>query len=272
MFLVTLLAAAAPAGAAALQPLESATPVAPPVAPSIAAPADAAPAADEEPPLAPGERRWSGSVAFSASSSSGNTDKNSIAASAQAEGRAIDDRWTGQLLWKYADEKPLGVTERRTYGQVKYDRFLSKKLYAFGVASGENDFAAALDLRATIGAGVGYQFREDTDWKISGEAGLSYVDENFDGSADDSEFIAARFAYKADTTISEKWSAGQWGEIFPSVEDSDDVSARVDTHARFAFTEKMFAQFQWVYTWDNTPATGADRVDELWLLSIGWSF
>lgn len=263
MLLVSLLAVAAPESAASSQPTDAAAPLVQPIT---------AAAAEDAPPLAPGERRWSGSVALSASKASGNTDKNSVAASAQTEGRAEDDRWTGQLQWNYADEKGIGVTQRHTYGQVKYDRFFDKKLYVFGVLSGENDFAAALDLRTTLGAGVGYQFREDKEWKISGEAGLSYVDENFDGSADDQDFLAARLAYKADTTLSEKWTAGQWGEIFPSVEDTEDTSARIDTHARVNLSDKMFAQFQWIFTWDNTPATGADRVDELYLLSLGWSF
>jgi hypothetical protein len=37
-------------------------------------------------------------------------------------------------------------------------------------------------------------------------------------------------------------------------------------------TEKMFAQLGWLFTWDNTPAAGAERTDNLVLLTIGWSF
>lgn len=267
MFLVSLLAAAAPANAASPQPVDAAPVVAPATAPVVANTT-----VEDPPPLAPGERRWSGSVALSASIATGNTEKTTAAASAQTEGRAEKDRWTGQFLWNYADEDGIGVTQRRTYGQVKYDYFFNKKLYGFGVVSGENDYAAALDLRATIGAGAGYQFREDEEWKVSGEGGLSYVDEDFDGSADDEEFVAVRLAYKADATPNETWSFGQWGELFTSVEDTEDVLVRVDTHARVNLSAKMFAQFQWIYSWDNTPATGADRVDELYLLSLGWSF
>ncbi|MFO1011116.1 MAG: DUF481 domain-containing protein [Planctomycetota bacterium] len=227
----------------------------------------------EQAAAAPAERKWTGTVGVSASMSSGNTDKTTLGAAAQAENRGEEDRWSAQLLWNYADEKGVGVTQRRTYGQVKYDRFFSKELYAYGLVSGENDFNAALDLRLTVGAGAGYQFREDKTWKISGEAGLSYVDESFSTSGDDQSYVAARLAYKADYTAeSGKWTAGQWGEILPSVEDTQDVSARIDTHARVTLTEKMFAQLQHIYTWDNTPASGADRVDELWLLTIGWSF
>jgi len=223
-------------------------------------------------PTAPGERRWTGSVNASANVSSGNTDKTTLAAGAQAENKGEEDRWSAQLLWNYADEKGQGVTERRTYAQLKYDSFLDEKLYAFGVTSLENNYSAALDLRLALGVGVGYQFRDDKEWKISGEGGLSYVDENFDGSADDTDYLAARLAYKADTTMSETWSAGQWGELFQSVEEADDTSARLDTHARVNLSKSLFAQAQWIYSWDNTPATGADRVDNLWLISLGWSF
>lgn len=139
--------------------------------------------------------------------------------------------------------------------------------------SGENDYASALDLRLTLGAGVGYQFLDDARWKVQGEAGLAYVDEDFETSGDDQEYLAARLAYKADYTAeSGKWTAGQWGEVFPSLESGDDISARVDTHGRLNLTETMFAQAQWIFSWDNTPATGADRVDNLYTLSLGWSF
>ncbi|MBI5363985.1 MAG: DUF481 domain-containing protein [Planctomycetes bacterium] len=250
---------------------------------AAAAPTRATTAADSNPGFelaptqaeaaAPAEHKWTGSVAVAASMSSGNTDKTALGATGQAENRGADDRWTAQLLWNYADEKGVGVTQRRTYGQVKYDRFFSKQFYGYGVLSGENDFNAALDLRATLGGGAGYQFREDEEWKISGEAGLSYIDENFSTAGDDQSYLSARLAYKFDCVVDGgKWTAGQWGELFPSVEDAEDLSVRVDSHARVTLTEKMFAQLQHVYTWDNTPATGADRVDELWLLSIGWSF
>jgi putative salt-induced outer membrane protein YdiY len=157
-------------------------------------------------------------------------------------------------------------------GGIKYDYFLSKKTYLLAQASGESDLNALLDLRTTVGVGVGYQFREDESWKISGEAGLSYVDENYEGNADDSDFLAARLAYKADWKASDKWEVGQAGQIYPSLEDKEDVNALVDTHAKVTLTKNMFLQLQWLFTWDNTPASGTERVDDLYLLTLGWSF
>jgi len=215
--------------------------------------------------------KWHGSVSVGATKSSGNTDRTTASVGAHAENRREKDRFTFDFLWNYADEDGT-ITQRRTYGAGKYDYFVSKKFYYLGQISGESDTNAMLDLRTTAGVGAGYQFREDEVWNVLGEAGLSYIDENYEGSTDDSEFLAARLAYKADYKATDKWSAGNGGELFQSLEDSDDVNARVDTHAKVSLTEKMFAQIQWIFTWDNTPATGADRVDNLLLLMLGWSF
>lgn len=215
--------------------------------------------------------KWHGSVSIGATTSSGNTDRTTASVGAKAENRREKDRRTFELLWNYAEEANT-ITQRRTYGSGKYDYFVSKKLYYLAQVSGENDKNALLDLRTILGAGAGYQFREDEVWNVLGEAGLSYVDENFDGSSDDAEYIAARLAYKVEWKASEKWSAGQGAELFPSLEDTEDISARVDTHGKVLLTDKMFAQLQWLFTWDNTPASGADRADNLWLLMIGWSF
>ena len=56
------------------------------------------------------------------------------------------------------------------------------------------------------------------------------------------------------------------------VEDSDDVTARWDTRVKTNLTDTMFAQLQWVLTYDNTPVTGLDRQDHLLALTIGWTF
>ena len=215
--------------------------------------------------------KWKGSVAVGGSIATGNTERKTATATANAERRSEKDRWSFGLLWNYADEDDA-VDQRRTLVTGKYDYFLTKKLYLLANASGESDYNALLDLRLIFGVGAGYQFVEDEKWKVSGEAGLSYVDEDYKDNSADGEFVAARLAYKVECKVSEKLSAGQVGEIYPSLEDRDDVNARVDTHAKLTLTENMFAQAQWLYTWDNTPATGADRVDNLFLLALGWSF
>jgi putative salt-induced outer membrane protein YdiY len=222
-------------------------------------------------PAAPVEPKWTGAVALGATYSDGNTDRRSASATADAEYRREKDRTTLGLLWNYADEQGV-LTDRKTQARAKYDYFISKKMYALAQASGESDFQAALELRYTFGVGVGYQFEETPTWKLSGEVGLSYVDSDYVGTVDDDAYAAGRAAYGWDWKPNDKYNVAQTGEVFASLENGEDVNTRLDTKGRMNLTDKMFAQLQWLYQWDNTPATGKVRNDNLVMLGVGWSF
>jgi putative salt-induced outer membrane protein YdiY len=215
--------------------------------------------------------KWTGSVALGASYSDGNTDRRSASATVDTEKRREKDRFTLGFLWRYADDSGI-LTDRQTQLRGKYDYFFSKKMYGLAQASAEDNFSAALDLRLTAGVGLGYQFKESPSWKIAAEAGLSYVDSDYTGTVDDTAYLAARAAYNWDWKPNTKYNLSQVGEIFPSLERSEDINARVDSKGRVNLTDKMFAQLQWLYQWDNTPATGKVRSDNMVLLGVGWSF
>jgi putative salt-induced outer membrane protein YdiY len=240
-------------------------------APSLSADSEAAPAQTPAAPAAPVVPKWTGAVSLGATYSDGNTNRRSGSATADAEYRREHDRTTLGFLWNYAEEEGV-TTDRKTQARAKYDRFFSKKVYGLVQASAEADFQAALDRRYTLGAGMGYQFSETPTWKLSGELGLSYVDSDYEGTVDDTAYLAARAAYTWDWKPNTKYNVNQAAEIFPSLENGDDVNARVDTKGRMNLTDKMFAQLQWLYQWDNTPATGKVRSDNLLVLGVGWSF
>jgi putative salt-induced outer membrane protein YdiY len=233
---------------------------------------------DDAPP--PDLGVWKGSVSAGGTIADGNTRRKTGTATATAVKRWEKERLTFDFLWNYAQElvtTPAGnqvmqTTQRRTFGDAKYDRFLSKRAYLLAQASGEGDLNAQLNLRTTAGVGAGYQFVENERWKVSGELGVAYVTEDYKDNTADKDFPAGRGAYKVDWKPSEAWAIGQTGEIYPSLENSEDVSSRLDTHAKLMLSKSIFAQFQWLFTWDNTPATGAKRTDDLYLLTVGWSF
>jgi putative salt-induced outer membrane protein YdiY len=238
---------------------------------STPAPAPVIPSLQEEEAIM---NKWTGAVSFGGSISEGNTDSRSASAVADAQYRREKDRTTLGLTWNYLQDKATGnwnVTQRRTYGRAQYDYFFNPKTYGLAQLSAESDKFSLLDLRTTYGLGVGHQFREDDTLKINAEVGLAWVDEDFKVGTD-SSYVAARGAYNIDYVINPKWNLLHRGEIFPSLEDSDDVYARLDTRLKITLTEKMFAQLQWLFDWDNTPATGAQRDDNRYLATLGWSF
>ena len=230
----------------------------------------------EAPPAEDKAPEWTGSVTLGGKYTFGNSEARSATATADAALRRENDRFSLGFLWLYEENKnnPLNewdLTDRRTQGFGQYDYFFSKKTYGYGKAALQNDLQSDVKLRQTYTLGVGHQFREDETLKLNGEAGISYVDEDFRNS-EDSDYVAARAAYNVDWQISKSWGFGQKTEVYPSLEDSDDIYVSADTRLKAAFGESMFGQLQWLYAWDSSPAEGKERTDQQFLLSIGWKF
>lgn len=217
------------------------------------------------------EPQWKGAVTVGASVSDGNTDIKRASATADAVKDMDIERWTLGFQWNFSQEGDF-ITQRRTYGKAQYDHKINDRAYWLINGSLEADSQADLSLRTILGFGAGYQFYNQDDFKLAGEVGLAYFDEDYNDDAADGDYIAARLAYNWEWIQSERWTFAQVAEVYPSLEDSDDVYAKVDTRANATLSEAMFAQLQWLFDWDNTPAPGKDRVDDLYLLTVGWKF
>jgi putative salt-induced outer membrane protein YdiY len=134
-----------------------------------------------------------------------------------------------------------------------------------------HDAIADLALRMTVGGGYGYQWTDTDELKVGTEVGLSYIYEDLETARPDN-YVAARLSWNVLWVASELLSVGHSASLYPSLEDRDDVYGTADTFARANLSESMFAQLNWAFAWDNTPAAGAQRDDHLYTLTVGWSF
>lgn len=246
--------------------------------PGTRAPQDAPP-----PPPLP---HWSGALALGASWTDGNTETETISGTFNAVRRDEKDRWTFDLFGNYGsttdtitDDKD--TTTNNSGGGIKYDYFWKEKTYLFGNGSGKVDHVADLDLRVILGAGVGYQWTETEKTKWGTELGLSYVDEDFEDDDFDADFVAARLASNLTYQISKSATFEQVAELLPSLEDSEDVIAKVDNRLKLNITGKWIAQIQYVLDFDGSVPTGSDgpgiadgkeETDHRVVLSLGWDF
>lgn len=229
---------------------------------------------DAAAPDVPAAVEWTGSVTLGASNSSGNTETTSVNASGEAERRGENDRWTGKAYWNYAEQQVEDVSEisaRKSGASLKYDYFATKEIYYNGLAGVDNDFKADLKLRSYIGAGVGFQWREEEEFKWGSEVGLTYFSEKrYEG--EDDEYPAARLANNIVKQFNDKTSLENTIEAFPSIEDVEDYFAKVDTKVKTSLSEKMYAQLQFTLNYDNTPPDDVESTDRLLTLGVGWSF
>ena len=215
--------------------------------------------------------KWSGSLSFGGSWSDGNTVRRAATSLVDAEYRREKDRFNIKFLWNYADENHV-LTERRTYGSFKYDYFLSKKSYLFGIAEGENSFSAHYQLRTALGGGYGFQFIETKELKLAIELGAVWFREDFSNADPTKEYPAGRAAYNAEWKPTDKLTIANDGEFYQGLDDKTNASARELARGRYNFTERFFIELAWIFAWDNAPATGSKRVDNLYTLNVGWGF
>ena len=213
----------------------------------------------------------SGNVGMSAKVTDGNTHTKKVSSSAEYVRRAENNRTTVNAEWNYAENEGI-LSERNTSGRAKYDHFFSERLFAYGNFSLRGDEFADLNLRTTLGAGVGYQFIENETYKFYEEFGVSYFDEDFDNSPDQ-DFASSRFSGKFDWVITpDKVTFFHFHEVFWGLEDSDDLLVDTSTGVRLTVIDNFFASFQINYKYDNTPAAGTTRGDAEYLLGLGYSY
>lgn len=221
--------------------------------------------------------KWTGSVSAGIQATTGNSETRQANVTADAQLQREKDRITLGFLWVYGDNKnnPANdwvLVDRKTFGRAKYDYFFTPKTYGYGMTTAEGDLLQDISLRWTAGAGVGHQYLDNETWKFGVEAGVTYLDTDYRTAASvDTEDVAARLASNAAYKLSESWSFLHTLEAYPSLEDKDDFYGRSDLRVAAVLTENMLLSVQWVVDYDNTPAQ-PERVDQRYLLSLGWKF
>lgn len=221
---------------------------------------------------------WHGAVNAGLSAADGNAENENYFLDARGVREFENHRYTLEALWNFARDEGLGgngIQQRRALGSAKYDQFLDGKTYFWLNTLLETNFRANLDLRWTVGGGLGYQWRDDEQWKINTEAGLAYFSEEFD-NGDETDYLAARLAWDFWSQVTETVAFGHLGELFPSLDDKDDVYGRATTYLETQLSESMTARLSWLITYDNTPAVingeTLERIDNLYLVTVGWTF
>ena len=250
------------------------------LAASLAADAIAAPAAPAEspaaaiqdpPPEEPPMNEWTGSATLFLQYTDGNSDSEGYGGSAKGEYRREQDRTTLQLFYDKKFSEDERTVDKR-FGEAQYDYFLSEKMYWWSRLRFDVDREADLKLQSTAGTGFGYQFIDGVPWKLNGEAGLSYVDQDYDGSAADTDFIALALGYNVEYAPSERWGISQSTDYYPSLEDSDEWFLVADTKAKLAFTESMSGSLTYLFTHQESPPAGNVQDDHNVMLGVDWNF
>lgn len=215
--------------------------------------------------------RLNGRINVGLNKASGNTDTESGHVDAELIARAAKNRMTlGGAYNRASDDNQK--TEDNLRGYLKHDYFLTEKLYWYLKGGIESDDFKDINLRTTIGPGLGYQVFEGERMNLSFEAGPSYVYTDYD-NAEDEDSISGRWAVKFDRFFFEKLFQYYFSnEGFVSASDTSDVFMFTKTGLQFPMYSGFFLNAGFEWDWDNMPAEQAEKSDYRYILSLGYGF
>jgi putative salt-induced outer membrane protein YdiY len=222
------------------------------------------------PPVEPAIK-LSGRVNVGLNKASGNTDSESGHADAEMVARSEKHRFTVGGTYNREEDNNRKTVDNGT-GYMKHDYFPTQKIYWYVNGMLETDEFKDINLRTTVGTGLGYQIFEGELMNLSVEAGPSYVNTDYD-KEEDEDSAAGRWAVKFDRFFFEKLFQYYFSnEGFISASDTNNVFMYTKTGLRFPLRSgfSVSAGFEW--DWDNEPAEDTDKSDYRYILSFGYGF
>jgi putative salt-induced outer membrane protein YdiY len=214
---------------------------------------------------------YKGNLIGGGSASSGNTDEAAVYLSAGFEARSKRHRFTLGGKYNYG-ETDGEITVRNALGRIKYDIFLTEKVYAYAHGLLESDEFQDLNLRSTAGLGLGYQIFDTERTSLFVEGGVSYFNEDFDVAQDNSHASARESAGFTFGIVPERVVLFHLHEFYYSLEESDSYYLWSEQGLRFRLLGNFFANFELDYSYNRQPAPGKKNADTALIASLGWGF
>jgi putative salt-induced outer membrane protein YdiY len=201
----------------------------------------------------------------------GNTNKDNSYFDGEFSARTTSNRYTAGGRLNRSDTNGVR-SENNAIGFLKYDRFLSKRLFMYGNAQYEKDRLKDLNLRSVYGIGTGYQFLEMPLENLYVEAGINYVTEDY-FTIQDEDYASGRWAVNYDKFLYNKvFQLFHFHEGFGSFERADDMFIKSKTGVRIPIFTNLNASLQYNFDWDNTPSPGRKKTDRALMFTLGYFF
>ncbi|WP_455244381.1 DUF481 domain-containing protein [Petrachloros mirabilis] len=221
---------------------------------------------------------YTGSISGAYSQTTGNSHLRNASFLGDFVARSEQLRLSINGRYVYGDNANTLVA-RNAKGTIKLDFFITKRFYWFASAYFENDRFQDLKMRTALASGPGYQIIDQGDYSgifknitFYTEAGLAYFNEDFK-IAEDKSAMRARVSMKFDWPMFDGGiTLYHYNEIYPSLENGSDFYLTMDNGLRFKIWEGFVSGIQVTTRYNNNPPSGTGDTDNLYLLTLGYSF
>jgi putative salt-induced outer membrane protein YdiY len=221
---------------------------------------------------------WAGGGNFGLALARGNSDTTNLALGFNAERPTTTDKWTINAASIYSTSVTDGISSTSANalgGFIRYDRNLSKKLFAFGLFAGSYDHAQDLNVRISPSGGLGYHLIASKVTTLDLLGGFGYTYESYSTPIPDpitNNFINAtigdEFTHKftANTTVNQDFY------FFPYLNDGGGYRGVFD----FGVASKFYRAITWNLNfgdrYNSNPVPGKKNNDVLLTTGLGLTF
>ncbi len=222
---------------------------------------------------------YSGALTGGYSQATGNSHLRNASLLGDFVARSEQLRLTLNGRYVYGD-KDNQLSARNARGLIKMDFFITKRLFWFASAYFEKDTFQDLKLRTALSSGPGYQMINRGDFEspwlkdmtLYAEAGVSYFNEDYTNAADKAT-LRARWAVRLDWPLfDDRMVFYHYQEFYPSLQNTKDYYVTMDNGVRFKIFEGFVSGIQVTTRYNSAPAQGTGDTDNLYLLTLGYSF
>jgi putative salt-induced outer membrane protein YdiY len=217
----------------------------------------------------PDEVKWDKTASFGLTLTRGNSETMLATANIQADRTGSENEISlGGTATYGEDQGQVNTKYLRGFGQ--YNRLFNDKLFGYLRVDALHDEIADLNIRLSIGPGVGYYFLKNDRATLTVEAGGSYVYEE-QGGIDDS-YATVRFAERYTRKINENTKFWQNVEIQPQVDDWENFLLMAEIGVESKITDNLSLRVVLQDTYDNVPAAGRESNDIRLISGISYTF
>ena len=201
----------------------------------------------------------------------GNTQVDNVRLSGDIVAKGAANRYTVSAVQAHARDR--GVETARNWSITgKYDRFLTSRLYANANANFTNDAFRDIDLRTALGAGLGYQVIDTARTKLTADAGLAWVKENFKSIADDSYTAAHESAALQVQLVPGRVQAFHLHDGYFGVSGGNKMFIRTQNGVRLSLAAGFVTTIEEDVDYDRRPSPGRKQTDRTFSLTLGYRF
>lgn len=200
---------------------------------------------------------WSGFGEVAITESTGNTELSNVKVSAEAIRKSPDDRFRLKLFANEARNQQR-LTAQRASGEARMDWFLEDDWFWFAQGLLETDELRSLDLRTTLGVGIGRKHRGPRNLQLDVGLGFSFVREAFASGRDNSEasmLVTLDFA----RDLSRNLSFAESVVAYPQPD--GDFRLTSDTTLKSKITDKLSMVVGLLLKHDTDPQPGIEPTD-----------